>query len=189
MTDTLRGKFLIACRRLQEPNFHKTVVLMVEHGDDGAMGLVVNRPSSISVESSLSNHFGIPFGDDCIYFGGPVEPTALFIMYNRAEAAAADDEPIAPGVFVGHSAEVFESVVGAAAAGKSDLEFRIYFGCAGWSPGQLEGEIARGDWWVAPACSSLTFLDDPYSIWDTAVEQVFEANRLLPQTTAHPEWN
>ncbi|MEO1994614.1 MAG: YqgE/AlgH family protein [Planctomycetaceae bacterium] len=188
MTETLRGKFLIACTKLQEPNFHKTVVLLVEHSDDGAMGLVVNRPSSISAESSLSNHFGIPFGDDCIFFGGPVEPTALFIMHNRADAAA-DDEPIVPGVFVGHSAEVFESVVGSAAAGNSELAFRIYFGCAGWSPGQLEGEIARGDWWVAPACSNLAFHDDPYNIWDVAVGRVFESNRLLPQTTAHPEWN
>ena len=188
MAETLRGKFLIASRKLQEPNFHKTVVLLVEHGDDGAMGLVVNRPSSISVESSLSHHFGVPFGDDSIFCGGPVEPTALFIMYNRPESGEAD-EPLVPGVFVGHSAEVFESVVGAAAAGDKQLAYRIYFGCAGWSPGQLEGEIARGDWWLASACSELTFHQDPYCIWDMAAERVFEAHRLLPQKTAHPEWN
>ncbi|MBW3542713.1 MAG: YqgE/AlgH family protein [Planctomycetes bacterium] len=188
MALSLRGQLLIAGQRLRDPNFYKTVVLIVEHGDDGAMGLVINRPSSVSVPHALAGHFELPDLDELVYVGGPVQPTALFILHNSAELNE-DEAAVVPGVYVGGSANVFERVVESASEGDPDLEFRVLSGCAGWAPGQLESELARGDWLVRPASAGTVFADNPYDVWDEQLQQVFESNRILPHTVKNPEWN
>ena len=85
MPKSLRGQYLISGKWLRDPNFYKTVVLMVEHNAQGAMGLVVNRPSSVTVAHALSEHFNLPETDDLVYVGGPVEPSALFVLHNCEE--------------------------------------------------------------------------------------------------------
>ncbi len=186
--DSLKGQFLIAGRWLRDPNFFKTVVLIVEHGRDGAMGLVMNRPSSIALAHALSEHVDLSHIDDVVYVGGPVEPAALFILHNGAKY----DQPsalVVPDVYVGSNAQVFERVVRAAANGDPDLRFRVFCGCAGWGPGQLEGELSRGDWHLYPATADLVWHSDPYMIWDELLSRVYEKNRLLPHTVKNPEWN
>ncbi len=188
MAESLRGKFLIAGCKLRDPNFFKTVVLIIEHGEDGAMGLVVNRPSSITVSNALAGQFSLPETGEPVYVGGPVEPAALFILHS-CEDFDPDEEAIVPGLYVASSADVFSDVVKSSAMGESDCQFRIFSGCAGWAPQQLEGELARGDWFVAPATSETVFYVDPYGLWDTLLDQVYRANRLLPVECEHPEWN
>ncbi|MEX0704812.1 MAG: YqgE/AlgH family protein [Planctomycetales bacterium] len=186
--DTLRGQFLIAGKRLRDPNFYKTVVLMVEHGAEGAMGLVVNRPSSMTVAHALSEHFDLPETDDVVYLGGPVEPSALFILHD-GEFLDAGEPPVVPGLYVGSSESAFERVVRSATEEDSGTHFRIYSGCAGWAPGQLENELERGDWHVLPACAELTLCSDPYETWDQLLQKVHAAHRILPDAPPHPEWN
>ena len=188
MSESLKGQFLVAGKWLRDRNFFKTVVLIVEHGDEGAMGLVINRPSSIAVAHALAEHFKLPDTDEMVYVGGPVEPAALFILHNGVRYDDADAEVI-PGVFVGSNATVFESVMQAVADGDPDLRFRIFSGCAGWAPGQLEGELARGDWHVYPASAELIWEADPYLLWDQVLQKVYEKNRLVPHTVKNPEWN
>ncbi len=188
MSESLKGQFLVAGKHLRDPNFFKTAVLLVEHGAGGAMGLVVNRPSSVTVAHALSEHFKLPETNDLVYVGGPVEPQALFILHNAPELDDTE-RPVIPGLYVGSSAEAFERIVRAACEGHADLRFRIFCGCAGWAPGQLEGELARGDWYLRPAQCEMVFHEDPYCVWDTLVDQVHVANRLLPPTPANPEWN
>jgi putative transcriptional regulator len=188
MSESLRGQCLIAAKRLRDPNFYKTVVLLVEHGSDGAMGLVVNRPSSVTVAHALSEHFNLPETDDLVYVGGPVEPSALFILHNSPEFDQ-DESPVVPGVYVGSSAEIFEKIVRSSVEGNPDVRFRIYSGCAGWAPGQLEGELARGDWHTWPAENGAIFNDDPYAVWDDVVAKVYESNRILQQPPGDPECN
>ena len=187
LQDNLRGQFLIAGKGLKDPNFFKTVVLMVEHGEQGAMGLVVNRPSSVGVSHALSEHFNLPQTEDLVFVGGPVEPTALFIIHNDPELDS-EERAVVPDVYVGSSPTVFENIVREAADGNHHLRFRIFSGCAGWSPGQLEGELARGDWQLHPANSQITFHDDPYELWEIALQAYQQAHRLLP-SDPHPEWN
>lgn len=188
MPESLQGQFLVSAKRLHDPHFLKTVVLMVEHGSDGAMGLVINRPSSVTVAHALSQHFNLPETDDLVYVGGPVEPAALFVLHNAPDLDDSET-PVIPNLYVGSSADVFESVVRAAAAGDPDIKFRIFSGCAGWGPEQLEGEISRGDWYQIRATSDLILHDDPYQVWDLAMERFHKANRFLPQHSDHPEWN
>ena len=188
MSDSLRGHFLVAAKHLNDQNFFRTVVLMVEHGTEGAMGLVINRPSSVTVANALMQHFELPSTEEVVYVGGPVEPSALFILHNSAEDEE-DRSAILPGLYVGSSEDVFENVVDRFARDEPGIEFRIFSGCAGWAPNQLEGEIARGDWHITPACCNIVFDHDPYAGWEAALQKVYESNRILPHLVRNPEWN
>lgn len=187
MFQSLRGHFLIAGCRLRDPNFFKSVVLIVEHTEEGAMGLIINRPSSVTVANALSGHFDLPETGDLIFCGGPVEPGAYFVLHNTSAFDAAEC-PVVGGLYVGSSAAVFEEIVRNACA-ENEFRFRVFSGCAGWGPDQLESELARGDWLTCPACEDAIFHDDPYVIWDLLVRKVFESNRLVPHLCEHPEWN
>ncbi len=180
MTESLRGRFLIAAKRVRDDNFYKTVVLLLEHGEQGAMGLVINRPSSIKVAHALAGHFDLPETDDVVFCGGPVEPSALVILHD--DSAFQDDSPsVLPGLFVGGSPDAFEQVIGEAAASDSlKHSFRVFSGYAGWGAGQLEGEIARGDWLSHPACRDMVFHEDPYAIYETILQKFYSANHILP---------
>jgi putative transcriptional regulator len=188
MANSYRGQFLVAAPQLRDPNFYKTVVLIAEHGEHGAMGLVVNRPSSVLVSHALSKHFDLGDTGELVFVGGPVEPLALFMLHS-AEDLAENEQPIVPGLYIGNSGEVFEEVLQRGQGAMTDLKYRIYSGCAGWAPGQLEGEVSRGDWYLLPACRDMVYHDDPYMIYDTALGQVREAHRLLPHPCIDPQWN
>ena len=189
MTESLRGRFLIAAKRLRDDNFYKTVVLMLEHGEHGAMGLVINRPLSIKVSHALAGHFDLPDTDDVVFGGGPVEPTALVILHDAASFE--DNGPsVLPGLFVGGSPDAFERVIGESAVGDSLAHsFRVFSGYSGWGAGQLEGEIARGDWLTHPACRELVFHEDPYSLYETLLQKFYESNHLLPHRVKDPSAN
>lgn len=188
MFDSLRGKFLIAAKHLNDPNFVRTVVLVIDHTDDGAMGVVINRPSSVSVSNALAEHFDIGDCDQPVFLGGPVEPSALFVLHNRGDLDPAETE-LLDGLYMGSSAEAFESVLRTAAEDCPEVQFRVYSGCAGWGPGQLEGEIARSDWFEVPADAATLFADDPYDIWDDLRQRVHRAPALVPDIPGRPDWN
>lgn len=179
MTESLRGQFLIAAKRLRDDNFYKTVVLMLEHGDQGAMGLVVNRPSSIRVSHALAGHFTLPDTEDVVYGGGPVEPSALVILHDDATLQE-EATSILPGLFVGGSPDAFERVIVESASSDSmKHSFRVFSGYAGWGPQQLDNEVSRGDWLSHPATRELVFHPDPYELYDILLQQFYAANHLL----------
>src|SRR5262245_48334233 len=188
MANSLRGHFLIAAPQLRDPNFYKTVVLIAEHGEHGAMGLVVNRPSSVLVSHALSKLFELGDTGELVFVGGPVEPLALFMLHS-ADDLAACEQPIVPGMFLASSQEIFEDVLKRGMESMSDVKYRVFSGCAGWSSSQLEGEISRGDWYVRPACRELVYHDDPYAVYDLLLHEVFESHRLLPHPCTDPRWN
>ncbi len=171
--ESLRGRVLVASRQLRDPNFFRTLVLLVDHGDDGAFGLIVNRPTDTSVRRALAGHVEVESGSERVFEGGPVEPAALFVLHNSVEFA--DGElPICSGLFVGSSREAFEGLIDAVDAGDERTRYRVFTGCAGWGPGQLEQELARADWRVTDAEALLDgpadpiFGPDPYSAWEAA---------------------
>ena len=186
MFDSLRGCFLIAGCKLRDPNFFKTAVLMIEHGADGAMGLVINRPSSVTVSNALAGHFELPETEQLVLLGGPVEPAALFVVHNAGDLDP-EEQSVLPGLYIASSADVIQQVVRSGASG--DARYRVFSGCAGWAPGQLETELGRGDWFVLPGCADLVFHEDPYVLWDTLLAEVYRSKRLLPVQCEHPEWN
>jgi putative transcriptional regulator len=179
MADSLRGHFLIAGRNLRDTNFFRSVVLIVEHSEGGAMGVVINHPSGVTVSSALKKHFDLPETGDMVYVGGPVERNSLFILHNAGDLEASES-PVIDGIFVGSSPESFEDIVQRAAAGDDGMQFRVYFGCAGWAPEQLEGELSRSDWLVCEASRDFVFHPDPYQVWDLLIADWNKTHPPLP---------
>jgi len=148
---SLAGSFLVAKAILRDPNFARTVVFMLAHNDEGALGLIVNRPA---------NAEGLPLP---LFEGGPCPSAGLFLLHGNEEWAEAEaPQQIAPGVFVG-DATVFEKAGHAGAAARQRV--RIFRGYAGWGSGQLERELAVGDWAVVPANGEVLFDTPADDLW------------------------
>jgi len=177
---SLAGSFLIAETNLDDPNFRRTVVLILAHNEGGAFGLIVNRPVKKT---------GLPFP---VFHGGPCPAPGLFMLHGHpdwvdeeAEATTADFEcveekdaeasegdsdafgditqrEVAPGIFLGDPA----SLQRASESSEGDgVRFRAFKGYAGWGPGQLENELDGGSWQVTPATSDLLFGTPVESLW------------------------
>lgn len=172
---------LLAMPQVHDPFFQKSVVLLLHHQEEGSLGFIVNRPTEVRV-SEILDDLEIPWlgGDDAMaFFGGPVELQMGTLVYRSADAPP-----------VGHSEEVFPGVV--LTQNVKDLElmahepptsFRLLLGYAGWGDGQLEREIMRNDWLIAPARDDLIFSDNPEDVWQTACESVGVDPDLLPAWT------
>lgn len=187
MAAFLQGEFLIAANSLRDQNFYRTVVLVLEHNDEGAMGLVVNRPSSIAVDAALGGGSSMPL-DAPVYIGGPVETSALFVLHNHVGAGLQDRE-VVPGLFLAGSDDSLQRVVNPGGESPANGIFRVYCGYAGWGAEQLEDEISRGDWLSVPADSGTVLEEDPYGIWHVCTRRFRRAHRLLPHNVRNPDWN
>ena len=188
MDESLRGKFLIAAKHLRDGNFFKAIVLMLEHNEEGAMGLVINRPMDVSLSEALSKHFDFPTTQHTLYCGGPVEENALLILHNSSDHDQ-EHQAIVPGVFVGTSPDIFDRVVTSVTDEDPEFRFRIFAGYSGWSAGQLEFEMERGDWFTVNADSRHVFEQDPYESWENVMESFHKEHRILPNQPPSPEWN
>jgi putative transcriptional regulator len=177
-----------------DPFFHRSVVLLVRHEDEGSLGFIVNRPTGIKVNEILKGMEVDWQGreDVVAYFGGPVQPnlgTVLFGPRSRPSAPAADTA--AGGEFEGEAtSEVLAGVsltqhVGdlSRLAESPPERFRLFLGYAGWGAGQLIEEILRNDWLTAPARGDLIFAPDPDRVWSAALESVGVDPATLPSWT------
>lgn len=153
------GMFLVADPGMKDPRFARSVVFLVEHSSDGAMGLIVNRRSQVPVSEALSELDPGAADPHKLYFGGPVEPGR--IMYMHEGGTESPDVSIIEDVSFGADYERLLELVGALGTGS----LRVYFGYAGWGAGQLEFELWRGDWQVLPARAGQIFSDDPGGLW------------------------
>ncbi len=164
MSDSdLAPALLVAMPQLQDPNFRRAVVLLVEHDEDGTFGLVVNRPLDLRVgalcESLAMRWNGEP--SRRVGWGGPVRPDHGWVLAGDDEVESLELRPVADGIQVSSSPEVLRSL-----AEEAPQRFGIFLGYAGWGPGQLGREIAQGSWIVAPVSSRFVF--------DTACDDVWE---------------
>jgi putative transcriptional regulator len=188
MANSLRGQFLVAGPGLRDPNFFQAVVLMVEHSPEGAMGLVVNRPTDLLVSSVLSEHFDLPETTDLVYAGGPVSLEDIFLIHSFPDGDP-DAPSVIPGLYLGSSAESFAEVVQSAAKGDKTAKFRVFQGYAGWGAKQLESEMARSDWLTCPASADVVFHEEPYAVWETVMERIRRSNPLGRVSDGRPDLN
>src|SRR6186997_2549432 len=138
MDTPLRGSLLIAAPTLLDPNFRRTVVFLAEHGDEGAMGLVLNRPTDTLVAEALPDLAELAGADQSVFLGGPVSLESVLVV---AELEDPDDA----------SELLFESVGFVQDAEAAARRGRVFVGYAGWSAGQLESELEEESWFVVPA--------------------------------------
>jgi putative transcriptional regulator len=157
--ELLKGRLLVATPPLVDPNFDRSVVLLLEHGDDGSLGIVLNHPSDTALEEVLpewNEHASVP---GVVFSGGPVAPDAV-IALARGGTDGSDGWVTVLGS------------VGTVDIGRQPAELglqldalRVFVGYAGWSPGQLESELAHDAWFVVPTESEDPFSPHPDRLW------------------------
>jgi putative transcriptional regulator len=177
---SLHGNLLISSPALVDPNFRRTVILVTHHDEDGAMGLVLTRPSTVRVADAVPDLTDLPWADEVVYVGGPVQPEAIMAL---AEFDNVDDavEPVVGNVgFVSADATVEDVAI---------RRLRVFSGYAGWGAGQLEEELDQTSWIVVPANPDDAFADDPDELWRTAVERKGGRFALLAGMPFDPSLN
>ena len=158
------GVFLYAAPQLEDPNFAQTVVLLIEHGEKGALGLVIDRPSELPVAEVLGESIGLR--DLSVYWGGPVQPEAMFGLI-RTDRPGEATKRVLDGVYMtGNRVELEAAARGA----RAEERVRIYLGYAGWGAGQLEAEVRAGGWLLAPGEAAAVFSADPEGLWQRAYQ-------------------
>jgi putative transcriptional regulator len=174
------GVFLYAAPQLADRNFAQTVVLLIEHGPTGSLGLVIDRPSEMPATEVLGESSGLQ--DLRVYWGGPVQPEALFglVRTNRPGEGA---KKVLDGVYMTASRVELEA---AARGNRPEDRVRIYLGYAGWGAGQLDAEVKAGGWLIAPGEPAAVFSTDPEGLWERAY-QLLERIEVRLQTEA--DWN
>jgi putative transcriptional regulator len=167
---SLAGQLLIASPAITDPRFARTVILMVQHDRNGALGIVVNLPVGERPVANLLEMIGEPdskaAGTVRIFAGGPVQREMGFVVHS-ADYGRADTIAIDGRIAMTASREILRDI----ANGRGPQKSLIAFGYAGWGPGQLEGERVRGSWFITPADSKLVFDADREKVWDLAYAQ------------------
>jgi putative transcriptional regulator len=166
----LAGRLLIAREDLRDPNFDHTVIFMVQHDLRGAMGLVINRRLGSVPLQALLDQMGSD-GDAAdakiaAHYGGPVDPERGFLLHSD-DAMLETSQKLPGGFAVSGDPEMLRRIL----EGSGPKDFRFVLGYAGWAPGQLEAEIARGSWWDVEADPALVFQTDIASIWQRAIDR------------------
>jgi putative transcriptional regulator len=184
VSDQLRGRLLVAAPTLYDPNFFRTVVLVLEHGEEGAIGVVLNRPSETAVGESLPDWNPLATDPGVVFAGGPVSPDAAIGLARTADVDHVDGW--AP--LFGH--------LGTVDLGRAPLDLpvdvqnlRVFAGYAGWSAGQLDGEVDSGGWFVLDAAPDDVFTSEPVGLWASVLRR--QGGRMAMYATAppHPSLN
>ena len=180
--DSLRGQLLIAGPTLIDPNFVRTVVLIGEHNEDGALGVVLNRPSETTVGEAVPDLEDLTDADDPVHVGGPVQPSAVLVL---AEYEQPDQAQQLVTGSVGFVAVDDEGDRVATALGRA----RVFAGYAGWGPGQLEAELERDDWIVADSVEDDVFDEDAATLWSRVLDRQGGKLRLVARMPVDPSLN
>jgi putative transcriptional regulator len=157
-----KGRLLVATPPLEDANFDRTVVFMLEHQEDGAIGVVINRPSDEALDEPLDRWIDLQATPSAVFSGGPVEEHALIALAETTAALDGAGDYLAPIVGTIASADLTADPALVAAEVKG---VRIFRGYAGWGPGQLEGEIEAGAWLVLDSEPGDVFSDEPDELW------------------------
>lgn len=157
-----KGKLLVATPMLVDPNFDRTVVLMLEHADEGAVGVVVNRPGGAALDEALPDWGALAARPAELFVGGPVANDALVCMARLAPGAHPEREDIT--IVLGNVAVIDLGLGPDAYSGVLD-QIRVFSGYAGWGPGQLEAELAEGAWFVVDADPEDALAPEPEELW------------------------
>lgn len=159
------GRLLVARPGMLDPNFSETVVLLLSHGDEGAMGVIVNRPTGTPLSRVLPEAGWLAARPEVVFSGGPVAIDRL-IFALRTETPPAGCHPVLPDVCASGSLELLE---GALEAERPPSAFKGFAGYAGWAPGQLEWEIEQYGWYVLPGDSQSVFDSNPDEVWSDLI--------------------
>ena len=182
--DFHKGKFLVSRYNLSDPNFHETVVFLVDHTAEGAFGFVVNRPLDLNVNDVLPHLNGKRALESYLYLGGPVQKEYIMALHDRNGIDSGTE--IASGIFF---EPVFENLFPYFQDQDIPAKILTFAGYSGWGAGQLESELEQDTWIVLSADKDIIFNEKPEMSWREALKQKGGLYRVFAETTENPEWN
>ena len=168
-----KGVFLVASPSLNDPNFSQTVVLILEHGSQGTLGVILNRATNTLLSEALPAVAALKGTSHRLFAGGPVQPNVVLLL-SRLKEPQSDMRTVFDSVYVGGTPEALERIL--TQAGPA-AKFRAFAGYAGWGPGQLGFEMLQGAWAVLPPEGNL-FDKDPASLWPDSLARL-QAPRVI----------
>ena len=190
----LGGNFLVSEIALMDPNFRQTVVLMVSHDDNGAFGLVVNRPSPFTLGDVIDGMEDCPARSIPVFIGGPVQQEILFLLHAPFPGQPADEDAARPAegvisepatlALIDYLKNDWSSI-----PPEDRPDVRVYAGYSGWGPGQLEGELKSEAWVVIKATRELVFRPDAAGAWEEAFARKGPLYQIILQTGFKPSMN
>jgi putative transcriptional regulator len=166
-TEAANGVFLVAKRHLNDPNFRETVVLVTQHAGGAPVGVIINRPTRVALAEVFPDHDTLKDAPDSLFFGGPVSPQALVFVF-RAQSQPRDALRVLEDVYMSFNPELLAELLRRPAP---TAELRIFAGYSGWGPGQLQHEMARGDWYMVRADAETIFRADTATVWQEMLKR------------------
>ncbi len=182
MSESLAGQLLLASPTLQDPNFARTVVLIGIHSEDGAMGVVLNRPSTATVAEAVPQLEDVAGALETVYVGGPVQPSSVVFLAEFLEPALAGTLVLGRIGFPAPDAGIEQLA-------RATERARVFAGHAGWGRGQLDEEIANGDWIAHPAEPQDVFTDVPEELWSSVLTRKGGSYALIARMPPDPSVN
>lgn len=170
-----KGMLLIASPSLNDPNFRETVVLIVEHGTQGTLGVILNRSLKTLLSDALPEVPALKGTSHRLFAGGPVEMARLLLLFRLKDRPPADAQSVVDGVYFGGTPEILDRII---THGKPTERFRAFAGVSGWAPGQLNFEMLQGAWGVLPSDSINIFDQDPATLWQVCISHL-QAPRVI----------
>lgn len=184
MGSSLKGKLLVATPVIGDPNFERTVVLVLEHTDEGALGVVLNRPSDVELLGPLPEWDRLAAHPSVVFVGGPVAREAVIALARVRPGVASP-----AGMPVGDQIAAVDLNRDPEEVGTSVEAVRFFAGYAGWGPGQLEGEIEAGAWFVVEALPADTFAADPEHLWRRVLRRQGGTTAMFANFPEDPRYN
>ena len=174
--DLAAGKFLVAQRDGPDSDFAQTVILLTQYGEDGAAGVAINRPTKVPLSRALDDAEAKDRSDP-VFVGGPVSLShVIALLRSKTKLEGATD--LVGDVRVIATRALLQKIL---AAGRGPDSFRVYLGYSGWAPGQLEGEVRNGAWYIFPGDADAVFDADPASVWSRLIAKVEEKMAANPE--------
>ena len=178
----LEGQLLVASPAMSDPNFARSVVAIANHDEDGALGIVLNRPSDTEVVEAVPELEGVVDSDEVVFVGGPVQPASIVVL-------AEFEDPAEAAYLVVDAVGLVSDRTGLDRLGVATARRRVYAGYTGWGPGQLETELEREDWIVEPALPEDVFAEDALDLWSRVLERKGGQFRLVARMPPDPSVN
>jgi putative transcriptional regulator len=169
-----KGVLLVASPLLDDPNFRQTVLLILKHGPEGTVGLILNRTTDVLLSEVLPDLIALKGTSYRLFMGGPVEPNKMLMLF-RLTRQPVDAQLVFNGVYVGGTHALLEQTL---TQPKPTETFRAFVGFAGWASGQLDYEMLQGSWGVLPPGSFNIFDKDPATLWPDSLTRL-QAPRVI----------
>jgi len=180
---SLKGQLLLDGGKLHGPFFHRSVVLICQHDEEGAFGLILNRSSDSKVGQALVANVSETIKGQPLFVGGPVQPGTLSFLHSDAFLPQAN---VMVNLSLGHS---LDALMDLSEFCSSTQKLKLFAGYSGWTAGQLDQEMARQDWLVHPASIDLVFYPEPGQLWKEILRQKDDKSRLLAESPDDLSWN